>query len=353
MSPALARQSLERRAIGRTDLEVSVLGFGGAGIGNLYRVLDEEDATAAVRESYASGVRYFDTAPFYGFGLSESRIGATLRGASPMPVLSTKVGRKLLPTGPQDPNVGRQGYFSPRPFEPVFDYTYDAIMRSHAESLGRLAVPRVDILLIHDIGALTHGDQNSTYLRQLVDGGFRALRELKAAGAVRAIGIGVNEVSACLDMVGGLFEGIDCILLAGRYTLLEQPALEKLLPLCVQRGVSILCGGPFNSGILATGSRAGAQAHYNYREPPADVLERVRQLEALCDDFNVPLQAAALQFPLGHPAVASVVAGCASGAEARNCAAMFTHPVPPDFWRALRKRGLVDANAPLPGLLPA
>jgi D-threo-aldose 1-dehydrogenase len=340
-------QALARRTIGRTGLEVSALGFGGAGIGNLYRVLDEADAAAAVRESYASGVRYFDTAPFYGFGLSELRIGATLRGTNPMPVISTKVGRKLVPTGPQDPQVGRQGYFSPRPFEPVFDYGYDAIMNSHAQSLERLGVPRVDILLIHDIGALTHGNQNATFVRQLVDGGFRALRELKETGAVRAVGIGVNEVSACLEMLK-VFEGIDCILLAGRYTLLEQPALESLLPECEQRGVSILCGGPFNSGILATGSRAGAQAHYNYVAPPADVLERVRRLEAVCEDFAVPLQAAALQFPLGHPAVASVVAGCASGMEARNCAAMSAQRIPAEFWRALRERGLVDARAPLP-----
>ena len=175
------------------------------------------------------------------------------------------------------------------------------------------------------------------------------MRELREGGAVRAIGLGVNEWEVCVELLGEC--ELDCILLAGRYTLLEQPALEALLPLCVERRVSIICGGPFNSGILATGSRAGAQAHYNYAAPPAEVLERVRRLEQLCDEFAVPLQAAALQFPLAHPAVASVVAGCVSAAEARHCAAMFAHPIPGDFWRGLRDRGLVDARAPLPAYL--
>lgn len=337
---------LARRFVGRTGVEVSVLGFGGAGIGNLYRVLDETQATAAVSESWAQGVRYFDTAPFYGFGLSELRIGAALKGAQAAPVISTKVGRSLVPAGPQDEKLGREGYFSPRPFAPKFDYSYDAILRSHAESLERLGVPRVDILLIHDIGTLTHGAANDLYTQQLIDGGFSALRELKASGAVRAVGIGVNEVQESLRMLD-MFE-LDCILLAGRYTLLEQPALEGLLPACVERNVSILCGGPFNSGVLATGSRAGARTHYNYAAPPAAVLERVQRLEAVCDEFAVPLQAAALQFPLGHPAVASVVAGAVTGEESRNIAAKFAHPIPGGFWRALRERGLVDPRAPLP-----
>jgi D-threo-aldose 1-dehydrogenase len=163
---------------------------------------------------------------------------------------------------------------------------------------------------------------------------------------VRAIGLGVNESDVCIELLEHC--ELDCILLAGRYTLLEQPALPELLPLCEQRHVSIICAGPFNSGILAAGSRAGAAAHYNYAPPPADVLERVASLERACTDFDVPLQAAALQFPLAHRSVASVVAGCASGAEARNCAAMIAHPIPPEFWRALRERGLVDARAPLP-----
>jgi len=338
--------TLARRELGNTGLEVSVLGFGGAGIGNLYRELGDDDAIGAVRESFESGVRYFDTAPFYGFGLSEIRIGAGLAGAQPPPVISTKVGRRLVPTGPQDPAVGREGYFSPRPFAPVFDYGYESVMRSHAGSLERLQVPRVDILLCHDIGRLTHGEAHAKRVSEFLGGGYRALRELRESGAVRAIGLGVNECDVCVELLGEC--DLDCILLAGRYTLLEQPALEKLLPLCEQKRVSIICGGPFNSGILAAGSRAGAQAHYDYASPPAAVLDRVRQLEALCAGHGVPLQAAALQFPLAHPAVATVVAGCANAAEARNIVRMSSHPIPGAFWRALREHGLVDARAPLP-----
>jgi D-threo-aldose 1-dehydrogenase len=337
--------TLARREIGRTGLEVSTLGLGTAGLGNLYRELSDEDAHAAVLESYASGVRYFDTAPYYGFGLSELRVGAALRGEG-TPVISTKVGRRLVPTGPQDPRVGREGYFSPRPFAPVFDYSYDSVMRSHAESLERLGVTRVDILLCHDIGALTHGSQHAARVGEFLDGGYRAMRELRDTGAVRAIGLGVNEWEICAELMQSC--EFDCILLAGRYTLLEQPSLDVLLPLCEQRRVSVLCGGPFNSGILAAGSRAAAKSHYNYAPPPDAVLDRVRALEAVCDEFAVPLQAAALQFPLGHPAIASVVAGCASGAESRTVAAMFRHPIPPGFWRALHDRGLVNPRAPLP-----
>jgi D-threo-aldose 1-dehydrogenase len=338
--------TIARRELGTTGLEVSELGFGGAAIGNLYRELADEDAGAAVRESFAAGVRYFDTAPFYGFGLSEVRLGQALQGAQSLPVISTKVGRRLVPTGPQDASVGREGYFSPRPFAPVFDYSYESVMRSHAESLERLKVARVDILLCHDIGRMTHGAAHGARVAEFLEGGYRAMRELRDAGTVRAIGLGVNEWEISVELLAAC--ELDCILLAGRYTLLEQPALATLLPLCEQRHVSIICGGPFNSGVLAAGSRAGARTHYNYAAPPPEVLERVAKLESLCADFSVPLQAAALQFPLGHPRVASVVAGCANGAEARSCAAMFSHPIPPAFWRGLRERGLVDARAPLP-----
>ena len=340
--------TLARRELGTTGVEVTELGFGGAAIGNLYRELADADAGAAVSESFATGVRYFDTAPFYGFGLSEARIGQALQGAAALPVISTKVGRRLVPTGPQDASVGREGYFSPRPFAPVFDYSYESVMRSHAESLERLKVARIDVLLCHDIGRLTHGAAHAERVAEFLEGGYRAMRELRDAGTVRAIGLGVNEWEICVELLARC--EFDCILLAGRYTLLEQPALETLLPLCEQRRVSILCGGPFNSGVLAAGSRAGAKTHYNYAPPPPAVLERVARLEQLCADFSVPLQAAALQFPLGQPRVASVVAGCANGAEARNCAAMHSHPIPTAFWRALRERGLVDPRAPLPGL---
>lgn len=338
--------TLASRELASTGVAVTTLGFGGAAIGNLYRPLADEDALAAVRESFATGVRYFDTAPFYGFGLSEQRLGSALAGSASPTVISTKVGRRLVPTAPQDARIGREGYFSPQPFAPVFDYGYDSVMRSHEESLRRLGVDRVDVLLCHDIGQLTHGAGHAARLREFLEGGYHAMRELREAGAVRAIGLGVNECEVCVELLSHC--ELDCILLAGRYTLLEQPALEALLPLCVSRRVSIICGGPFNSGILAAGSRAAARSHYDYAAPPAAVLDKVRQLEGLCAEFSVPLQAAALQFPLAHPAVATVVAGCASGAEARNCASMMSFTVPGDFWRALRARQLVHPATPLP-----
>jgi D-threo-aldose 1-dehydrogenase len=339
--------TLARRELGRTGLELTTLGFGGAGIGNLYRVLADQDAQDAIQSSLAAGVRYVDSAPFYGFGLSELRIGAALRSAASLPVISTKVGRRLVATGPQDANLGREGYFSPRPFTPVFDYGYESVMQSHAESLARLGVPRVDILLCHDIGRMTHGEQHPARLREFLDGGYRAMRELRDSGAVSAIGLGVNESQVCEEILAHC--ELDCILLAGRYTLLEQTSLDQLLPLCESRGVSIICGGPFNSGILAAGSQALANTHYNYAPPPDHVLCKVRALEAVCAEFGVPLQAAALQFPLAHPAISSVVAGCTSGAEARGIATMFAQAIPREFWQALRQRGLVDARAPLPG----
>ena len=340
-------QTFPRREIGSTGLEVCTLGFGCAGIGNLYRVLEDEAAEGAVRESFAAGVRYFDTAPYYGFGLSELRLGAALRGETTPLVISTKVGRRLVPTGPQDAHVGREGYFSPRPFAPVFDYSYDAVMRSHDESLERLGVARVDILFCHDIGRLTHGADHDTRVREFLDGGYRAMRELRESGAVRAIGIGVNECEVCVELLEHC--EFDCIMLAGRYTLLEQTPLETMFPLCEKRGVSVVCAGPMNSGILAAGSRAASRSHYNYAPPPPDVIERVRRLEEVCEAFEVPLQAAALQFPLAHPAVATVVAGASSGRESRRIADMFSHPIPREFWGALRERSLVDARAPLPG----
>jgi D-threo-aldose 1-dehydrogenase len=339
-------RTIARREIGRTGLEIGTLGFGGAGIGNLYRVLGDDEAEAAVREAFAAGVRYFDTAPFYGFGLSELRLGAALRAETTPVVISTKIGRRLVPTGPQDANVGREGYFSPRPFAPVFDYGYDAVRRSHEESLERLGVKKVDILFCHDIGRFTHGDSHAARIREFLDGGLRAMRELRESGAVRAIGLGVNECEVCIELLEQC--DLDCIMLAGRYTLLEQLALDELLSLCERRGVSIICAGPMNSGILAAGSRAAARSHYNYAPPPPDIIERVRRLETLCEEFAVPLQAAALQFPLAHPAVATVVAGASSAEESRRIAKMFSHDIPGEFWAALRERGLVDPRAPLP-----
>jgi len=336
------------RRLGKSPLSVTQLGVGTAPLGDLYQRVPEAHARGMLEAGYDLGLRLFDTAPLYGSGLAEHRTGGLLR-QKPRDglVVSTKVGRWYQPA-PGGANRGN--WAGGLEFNAVLDYSYDGAMRSFEQSLLRLGLSRVDVLLIHDVDVHTHGSREACdrCFDQAMEGAYRALVELRQSGDVSAIGVGVNESDMCARFArAGDF---DCMLLAGRYTLLEQTALDQLLPLCERKGVSILCGGPFNSGILATGARAGGKTHYNYAAPPADVLERVAQLEALCAEFAVPLQAAALQFPLGHPSVASVVAGAANGAESRNIAAQFAHPIPVDFWLALRERGLVDPRAPLPGL---
>jgi D-threo-aldose 1-dehydrogenase len=341
--------ALARRPLGRSRVSVTRLGFGTAPIGNLYAPMSDADALAAVREAQALGVGYFDTAPFYGFGLAEKRLAAGLRATpdAPRPVISTKVGRLLEPTGRRPTLEPRQGYCSPEPFETRFDYGYDAVMRSHESSLARLGVERVEILLGHDLGALTHGADHERHLRDFLDGGLCALRKLRDEGAVDAIGLGVNEWQICATILE--HAEVDCFLLAGRYTLLEQGALDSFLPLCARRGVSIIVGGPFNSGILVAGSRAAARSHYNYAPPPPEVVARVVKLEEVCAEFNVPLAAAALQFPLGHPQVAAVIPGGIHPREVRAAREWLDARIPDGFWKTLRERALLHPDAPTPG----
>lgn len=337
-------QVAQRRRIGRTALEVSALSLGTAPLGGLYRDLTDEEAQATVDAAWAAGVRFFDTAPHYGHTKAEHRLGDALRRYPRSEyVLSTKVGRRFVPrTHPYD---GSEGWQNPLPFEAIYDYTREGILRSFEDSQQRLGIVDIDILLVHDIGRLTHGARNAHYWRQLTEGGgFRALDELRASGAVKAIGFGVNEREAILEAMREF--QIDCALLAGRYTLLEQAPLDDLLPACSQNGVSILLGGAFNSGILARGLVGDRK--FNYVEAPPDVVERVARLEAVCRAHGAPLAAAALQFPYAHPAVASVLTGARSAAELRENVASFETKLPPELWSALRDEGLVDARAPLP-----
>lgn len=311
------------------------LGFGSAAIGNLYRAIDDAEAFAVVEAAWAAGLRYFDTAPHYGFGLSEKRLGAALAVLDPAgeAIVSTKVGRRLDPAPMADLTAVRQGFVSPEPFESVFDYGYDAVMRSHEASLKRLRRGSVDILLAHDIGSYAHGDAHAARLREFLGGGLRAMRELRDAGAVKAIGLGVNETAVCEEVLG--HADLDVILLAGRYTLLEQSPLDRLFPLCASRGVRVIAGAPFNSGILARGVRHGAPAPYEYGAPSAAVIDRVGRIEDICDRFGVPLAAAALQFPVRHPVVEAVVPGIASVAELQAALDLIAHPLPEALWDAL------------------
>lgn len=323
------------------------LGFGAGAIGNLYREVADADAMAALRAALAHHVNYFDTAPHYGFGLSESRLGRALgeAGAAQDIVVSTKVGRVLVPTTASDLRSARQGFISAEPYESVFDYSYDGVMRSFEESRRRLG-REIDLLYVHDLGQRTHGERHSAQMRLFMSEGYRALRNLREQGVVRAIGLGVNEWQVCEEFLETA--DLDIVLLAGRYTLLEQEALESFLPLCVRRGVAVVVGGPYNSGILARDGQRHGAAHYDYVHAPAEITARVDSIQTICNRHRVPVAAAALQFPLAHPAVVSVIPGMSSEAEVADAVRWMSLPIPGACWQELREAGLLRADAPIP-----
>jgi len=334
---------MDRRQIGRSGLRVTALGFGGAPLGNSLAPVDDRDAAKALDASWASGCRYFDTAPFYGYGLSERRMGERLR-AHPRDdfILSTKVGRLIRPGDSAQKKL--ENFPDSLPFHAEFDYSYDAVMRSTEDSYQRLGLARIDILLLHDIGRTTHGDAHDRQMKLAMESGYQALDELRRGGVVRAIGLGVNEVEACEEaMASGDF---DCFLLAGRYTLLEQAPLERFFPACQKRGISIIIGGPFNSGVLVRAGRP--EATYNYLAVPDAIRDKVAKLAEVSAAHGVSLPAAALQFCLAHPVVASVIPGARNPAEARSHWQMIKKKIHPDFWEDLREQGLLHPEAPVP-----
>lgn len=312
------------------------LGMGCAALGNLYAPISDADAQAALQAAAAGGVRFFDTAPYYGHGLSEARLGAFLAGLSDRPILSTKVGRSLA----HGEAPGDTGFVEAALARPYFDYSGPAVERQAHESLARLGVDAVDMLLVHDLGALTHGEAHPRQFDIAMQGAFPMLAALKRQGLARGFGLGVNEVAICLAVLERI--DLDVILLAGRYTLLEQAPLDDLLPLCAARGVRVIVGGPYNSGVLA------GNPHYDYGAVPPVVAARVQALAAICERHGVPLPAAALQFPLAHPAVASVIPGARSAAEMTANIAHMAHPIPAALWAEMKDAGLIRADAPVP-----
>lgn len=342
-----AIDAMPPRRVGRTGLLLSEIGFGASALGNLYESMTDAEARATMDAAWTAGVRYFDTAPYYGFGLSERRVGDALRAVDRNGfVLSTKVGR-LLAAAPEITQASeRCGFHSPLPFEPVYDYSYRGVMRSFEDSLQRLGLSRIDVLFVHDIGAATHGAANPELFKICMEGGYRALDELRAKGLVGAIGLGVNEWQVCeAAMQHGRF---DCFLLAGRYTLLEQSALDSFMPKCESHGATLIIGAAYNSGILATGTRRGGVLHYNYGPASEAIIERVRRIEAVCDVHGVTLAAAALQFPLAHPIVSSVIPGLGSPHRVAQTMELFNEPIAPEFWRELKQQGLLREDAPTP-----
>ncbi len=324
----------ERVRLGRSGLTVTRLGLGLAPISGLYSAVGEAAARAAVDRAWELGIRLFDTAPLYGYGLSERRAGAALAGRPRDEyVLATKVGRLL------EPGDEKQDFWAEVTpgVVPRFDYSAEGVRRSLADSLDRLGLDRVDVLHIHD---------PDDHYGEALGGAYPALAELREKGVIAAVSAGMNQAGMLTRFVREAPPpGFDCFLLAGRYTLLEQPGLDELLPLCAERGISVLVGGVYNSGILADPSPG---APYNYSPAPPDLLARARAMEAVCARFGVPLRAAAIQFPLGHPAVASVVIGSRSAEQVEDNVAMFRHPIPGGLWAALKDEGLLPAHVPTP-----
>ena len=336
-------QPSQKNKFGRVDLEVTAFGFGTAPVGNIFREIDETTSDAMFQRSWDEGIRFYDTAPMYGHGLSELRTGYSLRWKNRDDfVLASKVGRVLTPARKAEidyapwTNAGR--------FHMEFDYSYDGTMRSFEDSLQRMGLEHIDILFIHDIDRFTRGDAQPEVFKTAMDSCYKALSDLRDQGLVKAIGVGVNEWEVCHAALER--NDFDCFLLAGRYTFLEQEALDKFLPLCEERGAAVVVGGGFNSGILATGAIDGAK--YNYAPAPAEILQKVSQIEAVCKEYDVPLPAAALQFVVAHPAIPSFIAGTRTTDQLNQNLAWFSHPIPAEFWQTLKAKGLLRDDAPTP-----
>ncbi|MFE5329815.1 aldo/keto reductase [Embleya sp. NPDC056575] len=326
-------------SLGRTATTVTELSLGAAPLGNLFHAIDDETAAATVDAAWACGIRSFDTAPHYGLGLSERRLGQALRTRPrEQYTLSTKVGRLLRPrTEPSGDDLAN-GFAVPATHERVWDFTARGVRTSIEESLTRLGLDRVDIVYLHD---------PDNHRRQALDLAYPELERMRAEGTVGAIGAGVNQTAISTRFVRDT--DIDVILLAGRYSLLDHSGLDSLLPEAARRGVSVLIGGVFNSGLLAD-PRPGAT--FDYAPAPPRLLERALAMKAVCESFDVPLRAAALRFPLGHPAVAGVLIGARGAGETEDAVAMMDHPIPAGMWRALHARGLLPTDVPLPGPPP-
>ncbi len=322
--------------LGRSDLVVTRLGLGLAPIGGLYEPVGDEVGTAAVDRAWERGLRLFDTAPLYGYGLSERRAGVALaKRPRDELVLATKVGRLLEPGGADTQDIWPEAVVTG--VAPRFDFSYDAVRTSLESSLDRLGLDRVDVLHIHD---------PDDHFEQALAGAYRALADLRRAGIIGAISAGMNQAPMLARFVRESGNpGFDCFMLAGRYTLLDQSGLDHLLPLCAERGIGLMAAGVYNSGLLGNPS---PRSHYDYAAPPEPLLEKALAIKAVCERHGVPLRAAAIQFPLGHPAVTTVVIGARSPQQVDDNVAMFEHPVPDALWTDLKAEGLLPEHVPTP-----
>jgi D-threo-aldose 1-dehydrogenase len=329
------------------EISFTELGFGTAPMGNLYRAHSNAEALVTMEAAWKQGIRYYDTAPLYGLGLSETRLNNFLKGKKRSDyVVSTKVGRVMELCKPGE-RTGIGKFFDTPSRRERFDYSYDGFMRSFEFSFERLGLDSIDILLVHDCDIFTHGSKEASdaHIKTVMKSGYKALQKLRDEKVIKAFGAGINEWQVCQTLAEqGDF---DLFLLAGRYTLLEQEqSLNSFLPLCEKRGIGIILGGPYNSGILATGPKKGA--FYNYEPAPKHILDRVAKIAALCKAHKVKLPEAALRFPLTHPSVVTVLAGAASPKEVAQNVATLSTKIPKALWKQLKSEGLIDPRAPTP-----
>lgn len=346
MAPAASLPTRRFTSRSGATLDFTIMGFGTAPLGNLYRALSETEARQTLDAAWEVGCRYFDTAPLYGLGLSETRLNGFLREhRDPSVLISTKVGRYMQRCAAAD-RTGKGKFFDTPSRREVYDYSYDGVMRALEQSFERLGVDSIDILFCHDVDIFTHGSKEASdaRIREFMEGGYKAVTELRAAGAIKAIGAGINEWQVAETMArAGDF---DLFLLAGRYTLLEQEALKSFLPYCAEKNIGIVLGGPYNSGILATGPRPGA--FYNYDPAPPEILARVEHLQRVCRSHGIALAEAALAFPLAHPAVVCVIPGGQKPDEMHRNAANLKVKIPVALWADLKAEGLLRPEAPVP-----
>ena len=331
--------SIPKRSL-RTGVELSTLGFGGAPLGELFAPVSETEAQETLQAAWDAGIRYYDTAPFYGYGKSEHRLGHFLRQQKRKDfILSSKVGRVLTATRDLD-SFDKGGWIGGLPFDYRFDYSYDGIMRSWEDSLQRLGLSSIDVLLIHDLDSFFHDSEQrfSAHVNQLITSGWRALDELRSQGLIKAVGTGLNRMGALPRLIDAV--DLDLSIVAMPYTLLDQEVLEEEFPLCEEHGVRIVIGAVFASGILVSGPTEGARY--------SEILDKTRRIQEVCQRHDVPLPAAAMQFPLGHPLVSAIIPGAMEPSHIQTNAKWFQHEIPADMWAELKTEGLLREDAPTP-----
>ncbi len=337
--------SIPKRSL-RTGVELSTLGFGGAPLGELFDPVSETEAQETLQAAWDAGIRYYDTAPFYGYGKSEHRLGHFLRQQKRKDfILSSKVGRVLTATRDLD-SFDKGGWIGGLPFDYRFDYSYDGIMRSWEDSLQRLGLSSIDVLLIHDLDSFFHDSEQrfSAHVNQLITSGWRALDELRSQGLIKAVGTGLNRMGALPRLIDAV--DLDLSIVAMPYTLLDQEVLEEEFPLCEEHGVRIVIGAVFASGILVSGPTEGARYAYDTASP--EILDKTRRIQEVCQRHDVPLPAAAMQFPLGHPLVSAIIPGAMEPSHIQTNAKWFQHEIPADMWAELKTEGLLCEDAPTP-----